>query len=339
MQIVAYAWERHPSSHCRALNPLLELSQRGHAVALNSRLEHLTPSDAELREIVESFDIAYIARYNEPPAVELARRLTDAGLPVAWDFDDDVLASRRDRTDTESIEYMAGIRAMLDVVDVVTTTSERLAERFLEEGARYSIPIPNFIAREHLNDERRPHDGIVLGYIGWVDHQQDWEALELDEVVKELLEDVPELRVELVGPIDFGFPAERSTRTEVVLYPELGRYIAGFDLAVAPLADIPANHMRSDIKLKEYAIAGVPWLASPVGPYLGHGEQQGGELVEDDGWYEALHRLIHDKRRRRKLGRKGQKWALDHTLPRNAHLWEEAFFETIEVAEKRRAAA
>ena len=39
------------------------------------------------------------------------------------------------------------------------------------------------------------------------------------------------------------------------------------------------NRARSNIKLKEYAAAGACWLASPIGPYVGLGEKQGGRLV------------------------------------------------------------
>src|SRR5207302_1085104 len=71
-------------------------------------------------------------------------------------------------------------------------------------------------------------------------------------------------------------------------FAELPRRLSRWDIGIAPLADIPFNLARSDIKLKEYAASELPWLASPVGPYAGHGEAQGGRLVPDDGWFEAL---------------------------------------------------
>ncbi|MGB2711517.1 MAG: hypothetical protein WBC33_08355, partial [Conexibacter sp.] len=318
MQIIAYAWEQHPSSNYRAYQPLLELTRRGHMVAINTSLDELTPTDDELAEIAESFDVAFLSRYTEPEAVQLVRRLKAAGVPVVWDYDDDMLGSRKGRTDDESVRYVTGIRAMIEVVDLLTTTSDRLAERFLEEGARHVVAIPNYVTRPSLEAPRRPHDGLVLGYIGWVDHQADWERLGLEETICELLEDHDQLRVETVGPLDFKLPAERYTRREPVPFDRLPQLLAGFDIALAPLSDIPGNYGRSDIKLKEYAIAGVPWLASPIGPYVGLGEEQGGRLVADEEWFEQLDRLILDKRARRKLAKKGQRWALAHTLPGNS---------------------
>ncbi len=338
MQIIAFAWEEHPSSQYRAYQPLMELTRRGHMVAIHTTPEELAPSDAEIRQISETFDVAFMARYSEPAAQRLARRLTQAGVPLAWDFDDDVLASRRDRTDDESVRYMANIRTMLEIVDVVTTTNERLAERFLEEGAHHAVALPNFVTRTALETPRRPHNGLVLGYMGWVDHQADWERLGLQETINELLEDHDELRVETVGPLDFEFPRERYRHIEAQPFEQLPAIVAGFDIAIAPLSDVPGNHGRSDIKLKEYAVAGVPWLASPVGPYAEHGEDEGGRLVADDDWFEELDRLILDKRGRKKLTKRGQKWALTQTLPANVGLWEDALTEAIQVAGERQAA-
>ena len=103
----------------------------------------------------------------------------------------------------------------------------------------------------------------------------------------------------------------------MLAFDQLPQAIAGFDVAIAPLIDKPGNDTRSDIKLKEYAIAGVPWLASPYGPYVDYGEEQGGWLVEDDQWSDALNALISDGKTRKKLAKRGQKWAKDQTLERN----------------------
>jgi glycosyltransferase involved in cell wall biosynthesis len=307
-------------------------------VAVNTRPEDLTPTDAEIAEVADFFDIAFITRYTEPEAQQLARRLKAAGVPVVWDYDDDMIGSRRDRTDEESVALVSGCRAMIEIVDVVTTTNDRLAQRFVEEGAEHVIAVPNFLSRAAVEILPRPHEGIVLGYIGWVDHQADWETLDLEATARDLLEDFPELRVVSVGPLDFRLPEDRYERLDPVPYEELPRLIAGFDIGLAPLVDRFANHSRSNVKLKEYAIAGVPWLASPIGPYEHHGEHEGGRLVDDDQWYEEISRLAMDKRARRKLAKRGVKWAQSQTLANNVNAWRAAFDAAIEIAGERRAA-
>jgi len=51
------------------------------------------------------------------------------------------------------------------------------------------------------------------------------------------------------------------------------------------------NYARSDVKVKEYAARGVPWIASARGPYVDLGPDQGGLVVPGDDWVVALDRF------------------------------------------------
>lgn len=325
MNIAAFFWGAHPSASYRAVHPLTELTRRGHLVATYTQPEQLDVSDDDLEVILEDFDVAFIGRYIEPEAVALARRLTEAGMGVLWDFDDDVVRPER----------RAGFDGMAEVVDVITTTNELLAERYREYGARNVVPVPNFITRPSLHAPRRRHDGTVLGYIGWVDHQDDWDGLGLQEITEDLLHIHADLRVESVGPLDLRLPSDRYHSYGVLEFDQLPQAIAGFDVAIAPLIDKLGNATRSDIKLKEYAIAGVPWLASDYGPYVDYDEDRGGRLVRDDEWFDALNGLLSDGKAQRKLSKKGQKWAKTQTLEANTPLWAGALQQAIELAEER----
>jgi glycosyltransferase involved in cell wall biosynthesis len=325
MNIAAFVWGEHPSANYRALHPLNELVRHGHVVALNPEESQLTPSDEEYDALLDEFDVTLMVRWSGTEAQELARRLYEDGMPVVWDYDDDV----------RSEEYTQRVTAMSQAVDVVTTTNEHLAGVYRGRGARHAIAIPNFVTREAAATPRQKHDGLVLGYIGWVDHQDDWDALGLHEIVTDLLDIHEELRVETVGPLELRLPTERHRNKQVLPFGKLPEAIAGFDIAIAPLIDKVGNDTRSDIKLKEYGIAGVPWLASPLGPYTGHGEEQGGRLVNDDDWFDALDTLIRDKKARKKLAKAGVKWARGQTLERNIHVWEDALEDAIELAEER----
>lgn len=328
MNIAAFVWGIHPSSSYRAFHPLTELARRGNLVATYTEEAELTPSDEELEVVLQDFDVAFIGRYVQPEAVRLAERLTAGGMGVVWDYDDDVVRAER----------RAGFDGMAATVDVITTTNEALAERYREMGARTVLPVPNFLTRPSLAAPRRRHEGTVLGYIGWLDHQDDWDELGLQEVVEDLLDVHPDLRVESVGPIDLRLPAERYHAYGALNFDQLPQAIAGFDVAIAPLIDKPGNATRSDIKLKEYAIAGVPWLASDYGPYVDYGEEQGGRLVTDERWFDALHDLLCDGKAQKKLAKRGQKWAKEQTLERNASVWLDAFQQAAALAEERRAA-
>ncbi len=115
-----------------------------------------------------------------------------------------------------------------------------------------------------------------------------------------------------------------------------GWRIASFDIGIALIDDIPFNRARSDVKVKEYAAAGVPWLASPIGPYAGLGEKQGGRLVADDDWFAALDRLVRKERERHKLAKRAASWAREESLERNLHRWEAVMVEAAELARRGR---
>lgn len=328
MQIAAFIWGRHPSSSYRALHPMTELARRGNLV-VSYDIEEPLPAGEELEQLAADVDVAFVGRFEgQAEVIALARALAELGVPLVWDYDDDVIRAER----------RAGFDAMAALADVITTTNERLAERYRELGARTAIPIPNYLTRPSLAFPRRRHEGTVLGYIGWIDHQDDWDRLGLPEIVTDLLDVHDDLRVESVGPIDLRLPHDRCHSYGILRFDQLPQAIAGFDLALAPLIDKPGNATRSDIKLKEYAIAGVPWLASDYGPYAGYGEEQGGRLVADEDWFAAINELLCDGKAQRKLAKRGQKWAKDLTLERNASRWLAAMQTAVAQAQERRAA-
>jgi hypothetical protein len=76
-----------------------------------------------------------------------------------------------------------------------------------------------------------------------------------------------------------------------------------------------------------------------VGPYVGLGERQGGRIVTDDGWHDALARLLDKPRERAKLTKRAGKWVAGETLTKNARTWEARFEEAIARARTGAAAA
>jgi glycosyltransferase involved in cell wall biosynthesis len=118
---------------------------------------------------------------------------------------------------------------------------------------------------------------------------------------------------------------DRYSHHPLVAFNDLPLHIGRYDVGIAPLADIPANWCRSDIKVKEYAASGVPWLASPRGPYRGLSETQGGRLVSDDRWFEAVDALVSNRWARWRLGRHARSWAQRQTIEAAADQWESVF--------------
>ncbi len=198
--------------------------------------------------------------------------------------------------------------------------------------------VENYVPKNLERPSPRPHDGVVVGWTAAGEHVHDMQALAVDRVLGELLDRHPDVHVRTIG-IDLRLAHDRYERRPLAQYHLLAHEIAGFDVGLAPLDDIAFNRARSNVKLKEYAICGVPWLASPVGPYVGMGEKQGGRLVGDGDWAAALDRLVTKRRERAKLAKKARAWGEQQWAVRNLDVWEAALLEAIERARSRAAAA
>src|SRR5262249_21338985 len=138
--------------------------------------------------------------------------------------------------------------------------------------------------------------------------------------------------------IDIGLDSDRYRHMPWMDYERFLERLSEFDIGIAPLADTAFNRARSNVKLKEYAAAGLPWLASPIGPYREMGAKEGGRLVEDGRWYEELSRLIGEARARRKLAKRAARWGQSQTMSRNTHHWQQALTTAVQRASARPAA-
>jgi len=333
MRIAYLADPRTGNGFYRGIGPMTALAQvRGHevtAVPINGG----SPSPATVRGV----DVLFVHRYAEPGAVSLAREAKAHGAAVAWDNDDDMgsvpkgTPGYRRQGGMQWERRLGGMRKIFALADLVTAPSRTLAERLREYGAPYAEVVENHVPDQFIVRSRPPREGVTIGWIAGLEHQADVERIQLREALQRLLDERPEVRVVSFG-LGLGLRGERYRHVDVVPLFELTSAAAAFDVGIAPLSDIAMNRARSNVKLKEYAAAGACWLASPIGPYVGHGEKQGGRLVPDDGWHEALARLVEKPRERAKLAKRAGKWVAGETLTKHAPEWEARFEEAIERA-------
>jgi glycosyltransferase involved in cell wall biosynthesis len=302
---------------------------RGHDVR-DVPINEGDPSLAAVRAV----DVLHIHRYAEEGVVGLARAAKAHGAAIVWDNDDDIgsvpknTPGYRKQGGMMWERRLAGMRKIFEIADLVTTPSSALAERLREYGAPHAEVIENHVPDQFVLRSRPPRDGVTIGWIAGLEHQLDVERIPIREVLQRLLDERPEVRVVSFG-LGLGLRGDRYRHVNVVPLMELTRAAGTFDIGIAPLSDIAMNRARSNIKLKEYSAAGACWLASPIGPYVGLGEKQGGRLVANDGWHEALTSLLDKPRERAKLTKRAGKWVAGETLTKNARTWEARFREAI----------
>jgi glycosyltransferase involved in cell wall biosynthesis len=300
------------------------LARRGHKVVWPPE-----SGGPDLNRLV-ACDAVHVYRRSDPETMGVVLELVRRGTPVIYDNDDDFTGVPKESPNYDRAGALRGQRAFAASVKiarqarVVTTTSEPLAEKYQRAGAQRVEVIANYLAPD-VSRPHAKHDGIVIGWIAALEHMADAARIDIAGALERIVDKHRNVRVECIG-VDLRLP-ERYRHDAIVLFPELPSRIARFDIGIAPLADLRYNRARSDIKVKEYAASGVPWLASPVGPYATLGEDEGGRLVPDEGWFEALDRLVTHARERRKLARKAKRWAKRQTIDAVADRWERVFVD------------
>jgi glycosyltransferase involved in cell wall biosynthesis len=309
----------------RAVYPLQEMERRGHEVVWPDDFT----ANPDIR-VMSRCDVVHVYRRADDEIRPLLSRLVKGGTPFTYDNDDDFSVIPKESPSYDSVggrrgrRYFTATTKVARLARAFTTTSESLAEKYRRAGVTRIEVIGNHLPAGALSRPRR-HRGIVIGWVAAHEHQVDAQRIPIAEALQRVLAKHDDVRVECIG-VDLGLQ-ERYRHDETVPFEKLQARIRNFDVGIAPLADIPMNHARSDVKLKEYAAAGVPWLASPVGPYVGLGEAQGGRLVPNDGWFEAIDELVSGRRERKRLARTARSWANSQTVAAVADRWERVFLD------------
>lgn len=322
------------NSNYRVTMPMGALASRGHTIVRLDDLEADTPLS-----LLMECDLVHCFR-REDRMGDL-QQLSRRGVAVSFDNDDDL--SSTDMVSGKSSLVGMRINRRLSAIyaeiarfaDLVTTPSARIADIYREKGAEHVEVIENYIDREAIRSGRHPpHEGLVVGWVAGLEHAADIPGLRLVETLSQLLETHPSLRVLTVGA-RLPLRSDRYEHIKFVPHPELSKLVARVDIGIAPLMDTPFNRSRSNVKLKEYAAGGIAWVASAVGPYRGFGEKQGGVVIDNGGWFDALDGLIRSPRKRKRLSRRARRWAKSQTVDRHAVQWEKAFEGAIERAGER----
>jgi glycosyltransferase involved in cell wall biosynthesis len=314
------------NAYYRAVFPLRELERRGHTVVWPTR-----PDAIPMREFL-GCDLVHC--YRRTDRLGDLRALSARGVAISFDNDDDFAAAEV----SDGGQGLAGRRHNLQIhrkmlqaaklADVTTTPSALLAERYRAAGVERVRVIENHLCRSFGFGSRTRHDGVVVGWIAGWEHRLDLDRVPIADALRRLLHEHPQLRVLTVGvrlPLD----SERYEHIDGVEYNDLLKTINRIDIGIAPVADTPFNLSRSNVKLKEYSSGGAMWLASPVGPYRGMSQAEGGHLVRDDEWFAAIDRLLRHPRSRRRLARRALRWAKSQTLDRHVDAWEHVLTEAV----------
>ncbi len=333
---LAFISEATNNAYYRVVFPMQTLERRGHTVIWPSSLSE----DLPMKELLRC-DLVHC--YRRAERIADLQVLADRGVAISFDNDDNYAAADMGVTG-EGItrhrfnkQQAKAIRRILKLADVTTTPSAALAEVYRKAGAVKVEVMENRLSQALSGfGSGARHDGVVLGWVAGSEHRVDHERLKISKVLKDAIETHPELRVLTVG-LRLNLDSDRYEHIPGIAFLDLLKSTSHMDIGIAPLADIPFNQYRSDVKLREYGSSGAAWLASNVGPYVGLGQKQGGIVLDDSEWHSAIDELISRPRKRRALARRAHKWAKSEAIEQHTQQWERTFLDTIERARWRPA--
>ncbi len=219
-----------------------------------------------------------------------------------------------------------GIRQSLRLVDAVTTSTPYLAEQIRPYNPSVFV-LPNFVKAGLLNLTRPRRDQLVVGWAGGTSHLVDMVTI-ADELAGVLTSN-PQVDMHFMG-FDYSPLLRRQCRWSN-WEPDVGAYYKqiDFDIAIAPLADVPFNRSKSHIRALEMAALGIPIIAADVGPYR--------EFVKDgktgylysspEEFAKRLDELIHDPDARQEMGAAAKEQAKGHTIEEHWVQWQDVYEE------------
>jgi hypothetical protein len=157
----------------------------------------------------------------------------------------------------------------LRLAHAATVPSKRLADDWRAYADVHYVP--NYIDLDNYTVPAEPHDGIVIGWGGSLSHLDSFTGSSVLAALQRVCRLRPQVRVAIAGNDRRIFdrlplPAAQKMLLPWVPYTEWPKRLAGFDIGLAPLHGA-YDERRSWIKVLEYMVMKIPWVASEGAPY------------------------------------------------------------------------
>jgi glycosyltransferase involved in cell wall biosynthesis len=207
---------------------------------------------------------------------------------------------------------------------MVTVSTPYLAELYAPFNDNIVV-LPNYVKAGLLDMPRKRREKVTVGWQGGTSHLID--LCSVQDPLREVLDANPDADMHWVG-VDYSPLVRRKCRF-TPWFDDVGEYYKAvdFDIAIAPLADVPFNRAKSYLKALDAAALGIPVIAQDMEPYRNFViDGVTGYLVRTaDEWAARLAELIHDGAAREEMGSKAREHAKAYTMQGNWQKWESAY--------------
>lgn len=175
----------------------------------------------------------------------------------------------------------------------------------------------------------RDDSRIRIGWGGSTQHRETWHNMKFAAALRRVLDESPEVDlIVCAGVADEALSISGCRFKSIgwMTFEKWPEFVRSLDIGIAPL-HTEYDFRRSNLKLMEYGLAGIPFVATEAGEYCG---LPGGLLVENDekSWHRALSALVKSSSRRADLGAKGRRWAERYLMPNHIKEYEDILWPT-----------
>lgn len=278
----------------------------------------------------QSLPGAHVAIFSRPHNWDMMNIYKENGALVIADIDDDFWTIPREHVAYNFIgpgnkETMGHMEKSLQAADIITVSTEVLADRMSRFGHPVSV-IHNGWDDTNQNWHLKKASlakPIIIGWAGTITHREDFKQVVTPLV--ELVRKYPDVGVLIGSDYDiykslYKIPESNKWFIPMLpyqLYPTIFRYI---DIWLAPLVLNTFNEAKSDIKLLEGSVRGIPSVVSPAPAYT---KWNHGTLFarSEQEWTQCIERLICSPEERRTLGAMNLAPARERTMAALAKEW------------------
>ena len=310
-----------PSVFYRCKTPLKELNAIGHSAVMPHRFK---------RRDIDRADVIVCERLYQKIINDTLVYANAKEKFIVYDIDDDYWSIHPTNPAYNSWKDPKALAALVQTINyctLVTCTTEPLAKRLRTFHPNVKV-IPNYIPLKsspkifvHLKKEP-----LIIGWAGSITHQIDLK--EVWDLFPILLNKYSNVEIHLAGAKQSWMPQHSRLKfIESVPFDKYTGLLSNFDIGFAPLNDSLFNESKSDLKVLEYSMIGIPIITSNVPSYRNSilHEVTGYLANTQEEWLHYFSTLIENPELRLAMGRRARAWAVTRDISKNIDKYISAY--------------
>jgi glycosyltransferase involved in cell wall biosynthesis len=299
----------------------------------------LFPTMDELLEIGKWADVIFFQRHDQAKYISSFLGLAEHfNIPVIMDTDDNIEAVRPYNPGYRGYhpksEALIYGKKMDELVFAMTCSTKNLVQWHKNKNkCPYIYELPNSLnlSLRDFKSEKEKNGKINIGWIVSGGHYENYKIIE--QPVIDILEKYPQVVfhcMAMYGKEIWGKNVpdkikKRIKRVDWVPFKNWPKHLASLnlDIGLAPLKDNLFNRAKSNLRWMEYSANETASIVSPVEAYRNvKNGVTGLKCQESSEWFDAMERLILDKKLRQKIGKEAKKEVVaKYNMRKNARLW------------------